>query len=181
MYHDAALQIDGGDFYFRITLGGEERRPKCYYNETKFYIQWGPFEVYRGLFAYAVAIVGKYGAADLMLFHNRSPHPRRVQFVIHIRLRSAWHAIKRKVRGYMFAQICDRIFRANHGTDAGPVEHWLRGQGELTIQLSWDGDGWFARVRELKGCMTQGDTFSEVLWMLDDAIHCWTEVTLEQE
>jgi predicted RNase H-like HicB family nuclease len=81
----------------------------------------------------------------------------------------------------MFAQVRDRIFRANHGMGAGPVEHWLRGQGKLTVQLTWDEDGWFAKVPELKGCMTQGDTLGEVLWMLDDAVHCWVEVTLEQE
>jgi predicted RNase H-like HicB family nuclease len=83
----------------------------------------------------------------------------------------------------MFTQIRDRIFRSNHGQrspDAGPVEDWLRKHEGLTVEISWDETGWFAKVPELPGCMTQGDTISELLWMLDDAIHGWTEVTLEE-
>ncbi len=38
--------------------------------------------------------------------------------------------------------------------------------------------GWVARVVELPGCMTQGDTFSELAEMLDDAMRAWIETAL---
>jgi len=38
---------------------------------------------------------------------------------------------------------------------------------------------WFARVMELKGCMTEGNTKEEVLKNLDDAMKGWIEVALE--
>jgi antitoxin HicB len=39
--------------------------------------------------------------------------------------------------------------------------------------------GWFARVVELPGCMTQGDTFEELEEMIEDAMRLWIETTLE--
>ncbi len=41
-----------------------------------------------------------------------------------------------------------------------------------------DTSGWVARVVELPGCMTQGDTFAELAEMLDDAMHTWIETAL---
>jgi antitoxin HicB len=39
--------------------------------------------------------------------------------------------------------------------------------------------GWFARVVELPGCMTQGDTFEELGEMIEDAMRGWIETALE--
>jgi antitoxin HicB len=39
--------------------------------------------------------------------------------------------------------------------------------------------GWFARVVELPGCMTQADTFSELSEMIRDAMTVWIETALE--
>ncbi|NJN93516.1 MAG: toxin-antitoxin system HicB family antitoxin [Anaerolineales bacterium] len=39
--------------------------------------------------------------------------------------------------------------------------------------------GWFARVVELPGCMTQADTFEELGEMIEDAMRVWIEVALE--
>jgi antitoxin HicB len=41
-----------------------------------------------------------------------------------------------------------------------------------------DTSGWVARVVELPGCMTQGDSFAELAEMLDDAIRTWIETAL---
>ena len=38
---------------------------------------------------------------------------------------------------------------------------------------------YFAKVLELEGCMTTGDTYQEVIEMLDDAMEGWLEVQLE--
>ena len=38
--------------------------------------------------------------------------------------------------------------------------------------------GWFARVVELPGCMTQADTFDEVDEMVEDARRAWIETSL---
>lgn len=39
--------------------------------------------------------------------------------------------------------------------------------------------GWFAKVRELPGCMTQADTFDELGAMIEDAKRAWIESALE--
>jgi len=42
-----------------------------------------------------------------------------------------------------------------------------------------DNPGWVARVVELPGCLTQGDTFEELGEMIEDAMRGWIEVALE--
>jgi antitoxin HicB len=39
--------------------------------------------------------------------------------------------------------------------------------------------GWFARVAELPGCMTQASSFKELGEMIHDAMRAWIEVSLE--
>jgi antitoxin HicB len=49
-----------------------------------------------------------------------------------------------------------------------------------TIELQRDPEeGWFVRVKELPGCMSQGDTAEEALTMIQDAMLAWLEVALE--
>lgn len=49
-----------------------------------------------------------------------------------------------------------------------------------TIELiNTPGEGWFVRVRELPGCMSQGDTADEALEMIQDAMRGWLEVSIE--
>jgi len=49
-----------------------------------------------------------------------------------------------------------------------------------TIELHQDpGEGWFARVKELRGCMSQGDTIEEVLAEIEEAQALWLETALE--
>lgn len=40
--------------------------------------------------------------------------------------------------------------------------------------------GWFARIKELPNCMSQGDTPEEAMRMIDDAMLGWLEVELEE-
>ncbi len=49
-----------------------------------------------------------------------------------------------------------------------------------TIELQRDPEeGWFVRVKELPGCMSQGDTPDEALDMIQEAMRGWLEVSLE--
>lgn len=50
-----------------------------------------------------------------------------------------------------------------------------------TIELKQDAeDGWFVRVKELPGCMSQGDSADEALAMIREAMQGWLTVALEQ-
>jgi antitoxin HicB len=49
-----------------------------------------------------------------------------------------------------------------------------------TIELTRSaGGGWFVRVRELPGCMSQGETPQEAMDMIQDAMRGWIEISLE--
>jgi antitoxin HicB len=49
-----------------------------------------------------------------------------------------------------------------------------------TIELQHDPEGaWFVRVKELRGCMSQGDTPEEAVAMIKEAMELWQEVALE--
>jgi antitoxin HicB len=50
-----------------------------------------------------------------------------------------------------------------------------------TIELRQDPEdkGWFVRVKELRGCMSEGDTPEQALAMIQEAMELWLEVSLE--
>lgn len=51
-----------------------------------------------------------------------------------------------------------------------------------TIELQRCGnEGWFVRVRELRGCMSEGDSPEHALEMIQEAMHLWIETALEDE
>src|SRR3989344_1259303 len=51
-----------------------------------------------------------------------------------------------------------------------------------TIRLQSNPDGsYFAEVEELPGCMTEGDSKTEVLDMIDDAKLAWLETALKRK
>ncbi len=50
---------------------------------------------------------------------------------------------------------------------------------EVVRDESQEYSGWFARVIELPGCMTQADTFEELGGMIEDAMRVWIEAALE--
>ena len=39
--------------------------------------------------------------------------------------------------------------------------------------------GWFIRIKELPGCMSQGETNAEALEMIEDAMRLWLKISLE--
>jgi antitoxin HicB len=51
---------------------------------------------------------------------------------------------------------------------------------EVLRETDADDPGWAARVVELPGCLTQGDTFEELGEMIRDAMRAWLETALEQ-
>lgn len=49
-----------------------------------------------------------------------------------------------------------------------------------SIELrNFPGEGWFARVKELPGCMSQGDTVDEAVANIQEAMQLWLEVSLD--
>ena len=51
-----------------------------------------------------------------------------------------------------------------------------------TIELRRDAEeGWFVQVKELRGCMSQGETREEALAMIQEAMEAWLEVALEDK
>ncbi len=40
--------------------------------------------------------------------------------------------------------------------------------------------GWFVRIKELPGCMSQGDTVEEAMAMIEDAMRGWIEAELRK-
>jgi antitoxin HicB len=58
-------------------------------------------------------------------------------------------------------------------------EDYLSLPYEIEVKRNEDGT-YFARVKELPGCMTEADTFAEVEEMIRDAMAAWIEVALEE-
>jgi antitoxin HicB len=60
-----------------------------------------------------------------------------------------------------------------------PVEYFMN--LPYTIELRGDPkSGWFVRVKELPGCISQGETPEEALAMIRDAMQVWFEIGLEE-
>jgi len=50
-----------------------------------------------------------------------------------------------------------------------------------TFEMIWDPDhAWFIRVKELPGCMSQGDDPDDAIEMIRDAMRGWIGVALEE-
>ena len=59
------------------------------------------------------------------------------------------------------------------------VDHYMN--LPYTIELRQDPEkGWFVRVKELRGCMSEGDTAEEAVAMIQEAMALWLEVALEE-
>ena len=59
------------------------------------------------------------------------------------------------------------------------VEDYLSLPYDIEVKRNEDGT-YFARVKELPGCMTEADTFAEIEEMIRDAMAAWIEVALEE-
>ncbi len=51
---------------------------------------------------------------------------------------------------------------------------------KITAVIEKDEDGWFARVPELDGCYTQGDSYDELMVNLQDVIRLHIQDRLER-
>lgn len=62
------------------------------------------------------------------------------------------------------------------------VEDYLKSPYHIEIIRDEDEEnpGWVARVVELSGCITQGDSFEELGEMIEDAMRGWIGVALEE-
>lgn len=49
-----------------------------------------------------------------------------------------------------------------------------------TLEIIPDDGAWFMQVKELRGCMTEVDTWDEILPAIQEAKHLWLEVALER-
>lgn len=50
---------------------------------------------------------------------------------------------------------------------------------EMIRETDPENPGWVAFVRELPGCITQADSFSELEEMIIDAMHAWLEIAIQ--
>ena len=60
------------------------------------------------------------------------------------------------------------------------LAHYLSLPYTIEMVQDADGDGWFVRIKELPGCISQGDTPEEALEMIQDAMKGWLEVAIEE-
>jgi antitoxin HicB len=49
-----------------------------------------------------------------------------------------------------------------------------------TIEIIPDDGAWFVQIKELSGCMTEVDTWDEILPAIEEAKHLWLELALER-
>jgi antitoxin HicB len=58
------------------------------------------------------------------------------------------------------------------------VDYYMNLPYRIELQRDPEG-GWFVQVKELPGCMSQGETPEEAIAMIQDAMRGWIEVWLE--
>lgn len=58
------------------------------------------------------------------------------------------------------------------------IEYYLRLPYTRELLPEPEG-GWFVRIKELPGCISQGETAEEAIEMIEDAMRGWLEVELE--
>ena len=63
---------------------------------------------------------------------------------------------------------------------AGKLEYYMSLPYTVEVVPYHDG-GFFAKIKELEGCMTEGETLEETLELLEDAKRAWLEAALEDD
>ncbi len=58
------------------------------------------------------------------------------------------------------------------------IEEYLKLPYTITV-IPYEDGGYFAKVEELDGCMTEADSWEELKEMIEDAMRCWLESALE--
>ncbi len=59
------------------------------------------------------------------------------------------------------------------------LEYYLSLPYTIEIIPDMEDGGYVARIKELPGCLTQADTWEELIRMIDEAKEGWLEVALE--
>jgi len=59
------------------------------------------------------------------------------------------------------------------------IDYYLSLPYTLEIIPDAEQGGWFVKIKELKGCMTQADRWEDILPMIEEAKTLWLEVMLE--
>jgi antitoxin HicB len=60
------------------------------------------------------------------------------------------------------------------------VDYYMNLPYTIELRNDPEDEGWFVRVKELRGCMSEGDTAEEALAMIQEAMELWLEVALEE-
>ena len=60
------------------------------------------------------------------------------------------------------------------------IDYYLSLPYTIVVVPDKDDGGYVAWVRELKGCMTQAETWQELKFMIEDEKQLWLEVAIEQ-
>ncbi|WP_456341638.1 type II toxin-antitoxin system HicB family antitoxin [Thermovibrio sp.] len=58
------------------------------------------------------------------------------------------------------------------------IEYYMKLPYKIEL-IPYSEGGLFARIKELEGCMTEGDSLEEVMELLNDAKRAWFETALE--
>jgi antitoxin HicB len=60
------------------------------------------------------------------------------------------------------------------------VDYYMNLPYTIELRNDPEDEGWFVRVKELRGCISEGDTAEEALAMIQEAMELWLEVSLEE-
>ncbi|PAX52100.1 type II toxin-antitoxin system HicB family antitoxin [Brunnivagina elsteri] len=63
-------------------------------------------------------------------------------------------------------------------TEKQPLEYYLNLQYSITIDSDMEG-GYVAQIKDLPGCLTQGETLEETITNINEARELWLETTYE--
>jgi len=58
------------------------------------------------------------------------------------------------------------------------LDHYLALPYTIEVIPDTEVGGWFVRIKELRGCMTQADNWDDVLPLIDEAKRLWLETAL---
>jgi antitoxin HicB len=68
--------------------------------------------------------------------------------------------------------------RKNKQTEKQPLEYYLNLQYSITIDSDIEG-GFVAQIKDLPGCLTQGETLEETINNINEARELWLETAYE--
>jgi predicted RNase H-like HicB family nuclease len=64
-------------------------------------------------------------------------------------------------------------------TEQKPLDYYLRLSYPITLYPDLDDGGYVAEIKDLPGCLTQGDTLEEVVSNINEARELWIETAYQ--